>query len=64
VGKTLDVLVEERVEGERLYLGRGYLHAPEVDGLVVVKADSLEPGKIVPLRIEARVGIDLEASVV
>jgi ribosomal protein S12 methylthiotransferase len=64
VRKALDVLVEERIEGERLYLGRAYLHAPEVDGLVVVKADSLEPGRIYPVRIEARAGIDLEASVV
>ena len=64
VGKTLDVLVEERVEGERLFLGRAYLHAPEVDGLVVLKADKLEPGKIYPARIEARAGIDLEATIV
>jgi ribosomal protein S12 methylthiotransferase len=64
IGKTLDVLVEERIQGERLYLGRAYLHAPEVDGLVVVKAGRLEAGGICPVRIEARVGIDLEASVV
>ena len=64
VGRILDVLVEERVQGERLYLGRAYLHAPEVDGLVVVKADTLEPGRIYPVRIEARAGIDLEASLV
>lgn len=64
VGRTLDVLVEERIEGEKLYLARAYLHAPEVDGLVVVKAESLEPGRIYLVRIDARVGIDLEASVV
>ena len=64
VGRILDVLVEERIQGERLYLGRAYLHAPEVDGLVVVKADKLEPGRIYPVRIEARAGIDLEASLV
>ncbi len=64
VGRTLDVLVEERIQGERLYLGRAYLHAPEVDGLVVVKSGDLEPGRICPVRIEARAGIDLEASVV
>jgi ribosomal protein S12 methylthiotransferase len=64
VGRILDVLVEERVQGERLYLGRAYLHAPEVDGLVVVKADRLQPGGIYPVRIEGRAGIDLEASVV
>ena len=61
VRRTLDVLIEERVQGEELYLGRAYLHAPEVDGLVVVKADRLEPGKIYPVRIEGRAGIDLEA---
>lgn len=62
VGRTLDVLVEEPVQGKRLYLGRAYLQAPEVDGLVVVKADTLEPGRIYPVRIERRAGIDLEAS--
>jgi ribosomal protein S12 methylthiotransferase len=64
IGKTLDVLVEERIEGEKLYLGRAYLQAPEVDGLVVIKADSLQAGRIYPARIEARAGIDLEAFVV
>ncbi|UCF98102.1 MAG: 30S ribosomal protein S12 methylthiotransferase RimO [Spirochaetaceae bacterium] len=64
VGHILDVLIEEHVQGENLYLGRGYLQAPEVDGLVVVKAEMLEPGKIYPVRIERRVGIDLEASLV
>jgi ribosomal protein S12 methylthiotransferase len=64
VGQDLDVLVEERVQGERMYLGRGYLHAPEVDGLVVVKADRLEPGRIYPVRIDGRAGIDLEAVLV
>jgi ribosomal protein S12 methylthiotransferase len=64
IGKTLDVLVEERVRGEALYLGRAYLHAPEVDGLVVIKAEDLQPGRIVPVRIDGRAGIDLEATVV
>ncbi|MFP4179583.1 MAG: 30S ribosomal protein S12 methylthiotransferase RimO [Spirochaetaceae bacterium] len=36
VGKTLRILVEEPVEGENLFLGRGYLHAPEVDGAAVI----------------------------
>jgi ribosomal protein S12 methylthiotransferase len=64
VGRILDGLVEEQIQGESMYLGRAYLHAPEVDGLVVIKADRLEPGRIYPLRIEGRAGIDLEASVV
>jgi ribosomal protein S12 methylthiotransferase len=64
VGRVMDVLVEERVQGENLYLGRSYLQAPEVDGLVVIKAETLEPGGIYPVRIEKRAGIDLEASLV
>lgn len=64
VGRTLDVLVEERVQGEELYLGRSFLQAPEVDGLVVIKARTLEPGRIYPVHIDRRAGIDLEASLV
>ena len=60
VGRVLEVLVEEAVQGEGLYLGRAYLHAPEVDGLVVVKAAGLEPGATVRARITARRGMDLE----
>ncbi len=62
VGKTLDVLIEEAVQGEEIYLGRGYMQAPEVDGLTVVHTDAvLEPGARVPVRITGRRGVDLEA---
>ena len=44
---TLDVLVEEQVQGEELSLGRAYLQAPDVDGLVVVRA-AAQPGSRVP----------------
>jgi ribosomal protein S12 methylthiotransferase len=64
VGRTLDVLVEERIQGERLYLGRAYLQAPEVDGLVLIKGEGLEAGRMAPVRIDRRAGIDLEASLV
>jgi ribosomal protein S12 methylthiotransferase len=62
VGRTLDVLVEERIEGEEMSLGRAYLHAPDVDGLVVVRR-GLQPGSRVPVVIERRNGVDLEGSV-
>jgi ribosomal protein S12 methylthiotransferase len=61
VGEVLDVLVEERVQGEALSLGRAYLHAPEVDGLVVVHG-SLVPGSRLPVLIERRNGVDLEGT--
>jgi ribosomal protein S12 methylthiotransferase len=59
VGKTLDVLVEEPIEGEELSLGRAYLQAPDVDGLVVVHPQ-LAAGTMVPVRITRRNGVDLE----
>jgi ribosomal protein S12 methylthiotransferase len=59
VGKTLDVLVEEPIEGEELSLGRAYLQAPDVDGLVVVHP-RLEAGTKVAVRIVQRNGVDLE----
>lgn len=61
VGKRLEVLVEERVQGEGLSLGRGYLHAPEVDGLVVIHDDTVKPGTVIPVQVVRRNGIDLEA---
>ena len=61
VGRSLEVLVEEAVAGEGLYLGRAYIHAPEVDGAVVLQAGNLTPGRRVRARVARRNGIDLEA---
>ena len=61
IGSTLDVLVEEQVQGEQLSLGRAYLQAPDVDGLVVVRA-SVQPGSRCAVRIERRNGVDLEGT--
>jgi ribosomal protein S12 methylthiotransferase len=64
VGSELDVLIEEPVRGEALALGRSYLQAPEVDGLLVVKADGLEAGRLYRVRVDRRNGVDLEGSLV
>ena len=64
IGSELDVLIEEPVRGEALALGRGYPQAPEVDGLVVVKAAGLEAGRMCRVRIDRRNGVDLEGSLV
>ena len=64
VGSELDVLIEEPVQGEALALGRAYLQAPEVDGLLVVKAEGLEAGRLYRVRVERRNGVDLEGSLV
>ncbi len=60
INTILDVLVEERVEQESLFLGRAYLHAPEVDGLVVITSEHTEPGAVVKVKISKRNGVDLE----
>ncbi|MEA1910580.1 MAG: 30S ribosomal protein S12 methylthiotransferase RimO, partial [Spirochaetota bacterium] len=61
VGLDMDILIEEKVESESMALGRGYIHAPEVDGSVVVLTDKAVPGTFIKCRITGRNGIDLEA---
>ena len=43
LGETLEILIEEKLEDD-VYLGRSYMDAPDVDGLVYVRAK--EPLKI------------------
>ena len=62
IGKTLSVLIEEKVEGESdLYLGRSRYDAPDVDGVVVVNAgnNKILPGSIERVRIEKTMQYDL-----
>ena len=63
VGQALDVLVEEPVQGEEMSLGRAYLQAPDVDGLIVVRRQ-LPAGATVRVRITRRNGVDLEGETV
>jgi ribosomal protein S12 methylthiotransferase len=69
VGQNLDALFEERfggteTEGEDIWLGRLYCHAPEVDGAAVITgtASKIQPraGDLLPCRVIARRGLDLE----
>ena len=61
VGRELTCLVEEPVVGQDLFLGRGFMHAPEVDGLILLHGKGYQPGDRVRVRIFRRNGIDLEA---
>jgi ribosomal protein S12 methylthiotransferase len=63
VNSTLDILVEERVEQETLFIGRGYLHAPDVDGLVVITGKNANAGSMVTVKVTKRNGVDLEGVV-
>jgi ribosomal protein S12 methylthiotransferase len=59
-GRLTGVLLEERVEGEDLFLGRAWFQAPEVDGLVVASGAAGQPGEMVRVRIAGRAGMDLK----
>jgi ribosomal protein S12 methylthiotransferase len=62
VGRTLDVLIDGPAPGRAgVWLGRTYADAPEIDGVVYVAADGLEPGDLVACRITEAVGYDLAA---
>ncbi|PIU92052.1 MAG: 30S ribosomal protein S12 methylthiotransferase RimO, partial [Anaerolineae bacterium CG06_land_8_20_14_3_00_57_67] len=54
----LDVLIEGRDKKKRMYLGRSYRDAPEIDGWVFVEGRP-EIGQIVPVRITGALAYDL-----
>ena len=41
IGKVLDVMIEGKVADEPAYVGRTYMDAPNVDGLIFVNADEM-----------------------
>jgi ribosomal protein S12 methylthiotransferase len=69
-GKTLDVLIEEQIEsaaedGENFWLGRLYCQAPDIDGAAVITGGASggkipQAGSLVPCKVTARRGFDLE----
>ena len=62
VGTELEVLIEGRPEaGSAWYAGRSYRDAPEVDGLVLVKAEALPVGELVRVKVERALTYDLLA---
>lgn len=63
VGRNLDVLIEEPIKGSDMALGRSFLQAQEVDGLVVVHGAGLSSGQMVHTKVTKRNGVDLEARV-
>ncbi|HDQ15159.1 MAG TPA: 30S ribosomal protein S12 methylthiotransferase RimO [Sediminispirochaeta sp.] len=60
LNRQLRVLVEEKVEGEDLALGRAYLQAPEVDGVSVILSEAHAPGEWIDTRVVKVNNFDLE----
>ena len=69
VGRTFDVLIEEKLEAPEtgegtIYLGRLFCHAPEIDGSAVIDMPGeMSLGTIVPCRLTGRAGFDLQVQV-
>ena len=60
VGKEYWALVEEKIEGEDLAIGRIYSEAPDVDGLTVIMGRDMKSGDKVRVGIRSVRGVDLE----
>ena len=60
VGKEYTALIEDRIEGEDLAIGRIYSQAPDVDGLTVIMGRGMNPGDVVRVGITKVRGLDLE----
>jgi ribosomal protein S12 methylthiotransferase len=60
IGQCRDVLIDTPLPGEDgVWLGRTYADAPDVDTLVYVTGDGLQPGQIVPCEIVTARDYDL-----
>ena len=64
LGKEMRVLIDQKSDGKpHHYLGRSYMDAPEVDGMVLVRSTGkkLKPGDFVKVRINGAFEYDLTA---
>ena len=63
VGRTLDVLIDRPVPGQRnAWIGRTYADAPDIDDVVYVSGKRLQAGQFVPCEIVATKDYDLIAA--
>jgi ribosomal protein S12 methylthiotransferase len=63
-GRSIEVLVDRPAdrEGER-WVARSQSQAPEIDSVVLVKADKLHPGQMLQVKVTGAEGYDLVAEV-
>ena len=66
IGRELDVMIDGYIPEEKMYAGRSYMDAPDVDGYVFVKSSDLDmiSGTIVRARIEKARDYDLIAAMI
>lgn len=60
IGREFEVLVDEKEgSGKGVYLGRTYMDAPEIDGLVYIRDSGIKAGDLVNARITDTLEYDL-----
>lgn len=65
IGREYDVLIEGYDAKSRLYYGRSYAEAPEVDGLIFIRTkEGLEPGRYYRARIIQALNYDCRAELI
>ncbi|MDF2545899.1 MAG: rimO [Anaerosolibacter sp.] len=65
IGKIYDILVEEKLEEENVYIGRTIYDAPEIDGIVYFSSVLLlNPGDFVKVRITDALEYDLTGEMI
>ena len=65
IGSIYDILIEEKIEGENVYVGRTEFDAPEVDGVVYVNSDTeIGIGEFVRAKIIDALEYDLIGEIV
>jgi ribosomal protein S12 methylthiotransferase len=63
VGYELDVIIDEATDEEGVWVGRTYADAPEIDGVVYLHGENLQPGQMVSAEIVGFEDYDLIATV-
>ena len=61
LGKTLDVIVDKKING--YYEGRTYGDAPDVDGIILLKGKNIKVGNIYRAKVSDTKGYDLVGEV-
>ncbi len=64
LGKELEILIEKRDPDGNKVIGRGFIDAPEVDGLVEVANCQASPGDLLTVKITGATAYDLTGEVV
>lgn len=61
INKVMEVLIEGWDERKKLWVGRSYRDAPEIDGVIYVDGDGLKAGSFVKVRVDGANAYDLFA---